>query len=142
MQIATYDQWLDLKILHLRNQIADGATAPKWKCTECCGEGTITDTGEITGQEFEADCPECDGDGTVDFDPGSADKAAAKKVLTKAEYFNELYQDLIDVAQHTKQNEWLVLAEHGFTATCDLRTKRVEINHKDSFWYKSLKVTR
>lgn len=142
MQIATYDQWLDLKILDLKRQVADGGPVPTWKCAECAGQGCVIDFGERTGEEFEAQCPECDGDGTVEFEPDSVDRKTAQKVLDVQVYTDEVLKDLRDLAKHTGRHELMVLAEHEFVVYSDIKSKTlmVEIQKPGQLYRRSMPV--
>jgi hypothetical protein len=143
MQIATYDQWLQLKINQLKQRATDGeAPIAKWTCSECQGVGTIIDTGEITGQEFDADCPTCDGDGKIEFDADHVDLEKAKMILNLEAYTEELLADLVALAAHTKRHEWLVLAEHGFSVYSSIKTKKLyyEKSMPGLFYCKSVQV--
>lgn len=138
MIINTYDGWIESKILQLRENAAQAGEAPQLKCTQCFGLGHITDFGELTGEEFDACCPECDGAGTVDFEPAAVDIAVARKVLTRRDYHNELIADLRRVARFTGRDEWLFLAEHGITVYSDIATQKLRVVARlDGDWYDS-----
>lgn len=136
MLIAEYDQWIESKIKSLK-EAAEGGETAKFQCGQCLGDGEITDYGEITGQEFEATCNECDGHGYVDFHADDIDKKTAQALLPVRDYIKEVLRDLRQLARYVGRPEWVVLMESGWTVYSEIETQKMVIEiRKHSHWYK------
>lgn len=127
MLVANYDRWLESKAKELAENIAAGEEAPVFKCAQCLGDGTIMDTGEITGEEFEAKCNKCDGIGKVDFEQGDINKRELRALLPYHEYQKEVLKDLRQLARYTSRPEWIVLSDNGWEVFSEVNTKKLVV---------------
>lgn len=113
MKIATFEEWKAIKISFIASQAKEGKSI-EIKCHECNGDGSIEDFGEITGQAFDADCPECEGCGVWVITGVECDEDIKKIKLSSLDYEKELVRDLVDLARWSSRDVEDVLNEHGF----------------------------
>jgi hypothetical protein len=134
MIVNTYEEWLESKILELRQAIEKEGEAPKFKCTACFGSGHITDYGEKTGEAFDACCPDCEGAGEVELQPSHLNIESIEKLLKPWDYEKELIADLRRVARFTGRNECAFLSEHDICVFCEVSSKKTKAVGKWGIW--------
>lgn len=130
VKIATYDQWRKAKIELLQALCQEDEQPVSVDCPKCDGSGEITDYGEITGQEFEATCNQCEGEGKVDS--SEIKDEDFKKETHYFAYLDELKSDLFALAVWTGKPVDQVLFEAGFRVWSDIETKRLNSHLDDT----------
>lgn len=117
MQVATYSQ---LKKAQIAAQLIPGTIT----CPRCKGEGECTSTCDECGQDKEATCTMCHGDGTVDskdVDPTDIPGGSY------TEHLHQVLTDLTAVARWRGTPPEREISSAGYIPYSSLRTKALHL---------------